>query len=265
MKNLVLKKPLACFDLEATGVQVATDRIVEVAAVKYLPNGTQEEFHKRVNPTIPIPHEATLVHGIDDAAVAAEPTFKQIAKSLSDFLLGCDLAGYNILQYDIPLLVEEFLRADVPFQVEQRKLVDAQRLFHLMEKRTLKAAYKFYCDKELVNAHRAMDDTLATAAVLDAQVARYAGQEVRDNHDKLLGKVAADVTALHALGGQQGYDWARRMVYNDEGVVVFNFGKHKGAPVHEVLKRDPSYYDWIMRGAFPRDTKRKLTQLKLGK
>ena len=231
--------------------------------IKVMPSGEKIEKTRRINPTIPIPEESSLIHGIYDADVKDEPTFKQIAKSLAQFLEGCDLSGFNVLKFDLPLLVEEFLRADVDFKIDNRKVLDAQKLFHMMEKRNLTAAYKFYCNKDLINAHSAAADTQATLEVFEAQVERYQGQEIKDLLGKTLGKLENDMDIIHELTNSKMVDLAGRMVYNDEGVEVFNFGKHRGKPVMEILQKEPSFYDWIMKGDFPLDTKRKLTQLRL--
>ena len=260
---LQLKNPLVFFDLEATGTHVAQDRIVELAMIKVMPNGEQLTYEKRLNPEIPIPTEASLIHGIYDQNVREAPTFKMIATELASFLQGCDLAGFNVIRFDIPMLVESFLRAGVDFNMEQRKVVDAQRIFHLMEKRNLTAAYQFYCQKELAGAHSAMADTAATLAVLEAQIERYEDQSVVDNLGQPLGVIQNDVKQLHALTATPMVDFAGRMIYNPQGVPVFNFGKHKNKPVAQVLREEPSYYDWIMQGDFSLDTKRKLTQIRL--
>lgn len=239
------------FDLETTGMSVNQDRIVEFSYIKVMPDGTENIKTLRFNPGIPIPHEVSLIHGIYDEDVKDAPLFKQKAKELAEEFKGCDFAGFNSNKFDFPLLVEEFLRAGVEFDVENRKFVDAQRIFHMMEQRTLTAAYKFYCNKELVNAHSAEADTIATLEVLKAQIERYENLE-------------NDVDFLHNFTKQdKNVDLAGRMVYNNDGVPVFNFGKHKGKPVHEVFKTDFGYYDWMMNGDFAEDTKRRLTQIKL--
>lgn len=261
--KLHLKNPLTFFDLETTGTNIVKDRIVEISVVKLMPNGESITKTNKVNPTVPIPHETSLIHGIYDDDVKDCPTFKNIAKSFAQFLEGSDLAGFNILKFDVPMLVEEFLRADVEFDVSKRKLVDAQKIFHMMEKRTLSAAYKFYCGKNLDNAHSAEADTKATLEVLEAQVERYAGQEVVDNLGKKVGVVENDVDSLHNLTKSNLADLAGRIVFNNDGVEVFNFGKHRNKPVANVLKQDPSYYDWMMKGEFPQNTKQVLTAIKL--
>lgn len=261
--ELNLKNPLVFFDLETTGINVSKDRIVELAMLKVKPNGETEKKVALVNPTIPIPEEAAMIHGIRDEDVKDKATFKEIAKTLAKFLEGCDLGGFNIVRFDVPLLVEEFLRADVDFDVSQRKLIDAQKIFFLMEQRTLTAAYKFYCGKTLEGAHGAEADNNATYEVFKAQIERYAGQEVTDASGRQLGKIQNDMAAIHHLVASNMVDLAGRIVLNDKGVEVFNFGKHKGRPVTEVLDKERGYYDWMMNGDFPLDTKRKLTQIKL--
>ncbi len=263
MYKLNLKNPLVIFDLEATGTKISEDRIVEIALIKLNPDGTREEKDRRINPTIPIPVESSLIHGIYDEDVKDEPTFKQIGKSLADFLQGCDLAGFNVIKFDVPLLVEEFLRANIDFDIDDRKIIDAQKIFHLMEKRNLSAAYKFYCNKDLANAHSAAADTKATYEVLASQIERYEGQDVMDLLGNKIGTIDNNMAKLHELTNHKLVDLAGRIVYNAEGQEIFNFGKHKGKLVAEVLSDEPSFYDWMMKGDFPLDTKRKLTQIRL--
>lgn len=260
--TLNLRNPLVFFDLETTGTNTSKDRIVELSFVKIMPDGEKIIKTSKINPTIPIPVETSLIHGIYDDDVKDSPTFKSIAKSLAKFLEGCDLGGFNILKFDVPVLVEEFLRSDVDFNISNRKLIDAQKVFHSMEKRTLSAAYKFYCDKELVGAHGAEADTLATHEVFEAQMAKYADQAVTDNLGKEIGVIKNDMQVIHDLFNQNLVDLRGSMVMKD-GVEVFNFGKHRGKPVTEILEREPGYYDWMMKGDFPLDTKNKLTQIKL--
>ncbi|MGB0522875.1 MAG: exonuclease domain-containing protein [Flammeovirgaceae bacterium] len=261
--NLELRNSLAFFDLETTGINVVKDRIVEISILKVMPNGEKLIKTKKVNPTIPIPPEVTKIHGISDEDVKDEPTFKELAKEIAKFLEGADLAGYNMLRFDVPLLVEEFLRVGINFDVSQRKLIDVQRLFYLMEPRTLTAAYKFYCDKDLEGAHSAEADTVATFEVLDAQIARYKGVEIKDSNGKMYAPIQNDMGALHELTASKMVDLAGRMVYNAKGEVVFNFGKHKNKPVLQVLEKEPNYYDWMMKSDFPLNTKQKLTEVKL--
>lgn len=245
---LQLKKPLAFIDLETTGVNPGTDRIVEIAIVKILTDGTKSVKCKRINPGMPIPKGASDIHGITDEMVKDEPTFKQVAQELKQMLDGCDFAGYNSNRFDIPLLMEEFLRADVDFDMKNRKLLDVQNIFHKMEPRTLTAAYKFYCSKILDGAHSAEVDATATYEILEAQIQHYS--ELGNNIDSI----------LKVIGEDQVVDFARRFVM-ENGTEVFNFGKFKGRPVSEVLKAEPQYYDWMMKGDFPQHTKQKLTEI----
>ncbi len=250
--QLNLKNPLLFFDIESTGLNVATDRIVEISAVKVLPNGDQEVKTRRINPTIPISPESQAIHGISDEDVKDCPTFAHIAKSLSKWMEGCDIAGYNSTKFDVPLLSEEFLRAGIEFDFRKRKLVDVQNIFHKMEQRTLSAAYKFYCKKNLENAHSAEADTLATYEILMAQLDMYADT------------LKNDVSFLADFSTKSKFaDYAGRIIYNDQNVPVFNFGKHKGVPVSKVLTTEPSYYSWMMNGDFTLDTKKILTEIKI--
>lgn len=246
---LQLKKPIAFLDIEATGANVTTDRIVEIAIVKYLPDGTRTVKRKIINPQIPIPPSITDIHGITDEMVQNAPVFKQVAQEIKQFLDGCDLACYNAYRLDIPMLVEEFIRADVEFDVRNRKLVDVQKIFHTMEQRTLSAAYKFYCNKSLEGAHGAEIDAAATAEILFAQIERY--PQLGNNVDSI----------IKAVGEDNIIDFARRLAYDEKGVEVFNFGKHKGRAIADVLNAEPQYYDWMMRGEFPMNTKQKLTEI----
>lgn len=257
--QLNLRNPLLFFDIESTGLNVATDRIVEISIVKVSPGAPGEPNKvevktRRVNPTIPISPEAQAVHGISDEDVKDEPKFAQIAKSLAQWMKGCDIAGYNSLKFDIPMLAEEFLRAGVEFDFRKRKLVDVQNIFHKKEQRTLKAAYKFYCGQNLDNAHSAEADTMATYEVLEAQLDRYANDEEPLQND-------VDFLAKYSIQNRF-VDYAGRIVLNDKDEPVFNFGKHKGRPVKEVLTREPSYYSWMMDGDFTLDTKKILTEIR---
>ncbi len=258
--QLNLRNPLLFFDIESTGLNVATDRIVEISIVKVSPGAPGEPNKvevktRRVNPTIPIPAEAQAVHGISDEDVKDEPEFRQLAKSLAQWMKGCDIAGYNSLKFDIPLLAEEFLRAGVEFDFRKRKLIDVQNIFHKKEQRTLKAAYKFYCGRNLDNAHSAEADTMATYEVLEAQLDRYKD----DEEDPLQNDV--DFLAKYSIQNRF-LDYAGRIVLNDKDEPVFNFGKHRGKPVKEVLRTEPSYYSWMMDGDFTLDTKKVLTEIR---
>jgi len=251
MLNLQLTKPLIVFDLETTGISISNDRIVEIACIKVFPDGKEEVRTDRVNPGMPIPPEVTAIHGITDADVADKPKFEELARELAVFMQGCDFAGFNSNKFDFPLLVEEFLRAGVDFDVENRKFIDAQRIFHMMEPRNLSAAYRFYCDQTLVNAHSAVADTRATWEIIQAQITRY--PQLKNTIDEL-GKVS---------GQNNLVDLAGRMIYNAERKEVFNFGKHKNKLVEEVFSKEPGYYQWMMDNDFSLDTKRRLTKIKL--
>ncbi|MCL6524003.1 MAG: 3'-5' exonuclease [Thermoflavifilum sp.] len=247
---LQLKRPLAFLDLETTGVNLANDRIVEIAIVKIFPDGQQKNKVKRVNPGIPIPPEATAIHGITDKDVANCPTFKDVANEIKQFLDNCDLAGYNLHRFDIPMLVEEFLRADQEFSLKDRHIIDVQKIFFRMEPRDLSAAYRFYCGKEFPQAHHAEADAWATYEVLQAQLNKYPELQA-----------CQDLACLAEFTSEGDFvDVGRRMI-RINGVEVFNFGKHKGKPVREVLRDEPQYYDWIKNGEFLLDTKNKLDEI----
>lgn len=249
--QLNLRNPLVFFDLETTGIDICKDRIVEISMVKVMPNGEEIVKTRRINPGMPIPPESTAIHGITDEDVKDCPKFKEIAKSLAAQIEGCDLAGFNSNRFDIPMLAEEFLRAGVDVDLNRRKFIDVQTIFHKMEQRNLTAAYKFYCNKDLANAHSAEADTMATYEVLKAQLDRYPELE---NDVNFLSKYSAFTNNV---------DFAGRMIYNEKGQEVINFGKYKGRLVEEVLKSDPSYYAWIMNGDFPLNTKKMLTEIRL--
>lgn len=260
--KLNLKRPLAFFDLETTGVNVASDRIVEISILKAMPDGTEEIKTLRINPGIPIPLESSLIHGIYDEDIRHAPTFKQVGEDLARFLDNSDLAGYNSNRFDIPVLMEEFLRAGIDFDIENRHFVDVQNVFHQMEQRTLKAAYKFYCGKDIENAHSAEADIKATYEVLKAQIERYENQEWENKKGEISKPVQNNIEALHEFTNlNKPVDFATRMVYNEDGVEIINFGKHKGRPVEDVLQSEPSYYNWMMNGDFPLYTKRCLEKI----
>ena len=273
LKNLHLKRPLVVFDLETTGVQVGTDRIVEIAMIKISPDGSVvrkpekagNEYRILVNPEIPIPLESSLVHGVYDDDVKSKHTFGVIAPGLVKFLHNCDLGGFNSNRFDVPMLAEEFLRVGVDFGLEGRNLIDVQNIFHKMEQRTLKAAYRFYCDKELEGAHEAYPDTAATLEILVSQLEKYADATISDSRGETVGPVPSDMDELHKFCQRtHNADLAGRLIYNDDGVIVFNFGKNKGVSVKELIERDPGYFGWMMNGDFPRYTKRVLEQIKEG-
>lgn len=245
---LQLTKPLAIIDLEATGMNLSVDRIVEIAIVRIHPSGEKKIKRKLLNPEMAIPGATTDIHGITDEMIKDAPTFRQIANEIKQFLDNCDLAGYNSNRFDIPMLAEEFLRVGLDFDFKGRQLLDVQKIFHLMEQRTLGAAYKFYCNKILEEAHSAEADASATWDVLQAQVVKY----------PQLGTTIESI--MKCLGDDCTVDFARRMIM-DNGIEIFNFGKHKGRAVSEVLKAEPQYYDWMMKGDFPLHTKQKLTEV----
>ncbi len=246
---LQLHRPLAFIDLETTGISLSSDRIVEIAIVKMMPDNTRLVKRKLINPQIAIPTASTEIHGITDEMVKDAPTFKQAGNEIKQFLENCDLGGYNSNRFDIPMLMEEFLRAGMDVDLSNRRMVDVQHIFYTMEPRTLSAAYKFYCQKELINAHSAEADVNATIDVLLSQVERY--NNLGNSVDTILG----------AIGEEKIVDYARRFGFDDKGVEVFNFGKYKGRSVADVLKSEPQYYDWMMKGDFPLHTKQKLTEI----
>ena len=250
--KLNLKNPLVFFDLETTGTNINSDRIVEICYLKVYPNGNEESKTLRINPEMHIPEASSAVHGIYDEDVADCPKFKDAAKNIASDIEGCDLAGFNSNRFDIPVLAEEFLRAGVDIDLMKRKFVDVQVIYHKLEQRTLSAAYKFYCDKNLEDAHTAEADTRATYEVLKAQLDRYA--DVLENDINFLSNYSCY---------SRNVDFAGRIVYNDQDVEVFNFGKYKGVSVKEVLQKDPGYYSWIMQGDFTLNTKNVLTKIRL--
>ena len=249
--KLNLKNPIIFFDLETTGLDITKDRIVELCYIRVEPNGNEEAKSMRINPEIHIPEEASKVHGIYDEDVKECPTFKQIAKTLWHTFEGCDLAGYNSNKFDVPLLVEEFMRAGVDIDLSKRKLVDVQNIYHKLERRTLIAAYTYYCGKDLENAHSALADTQATYEVLQAQLDKYPNELQNDM------QFLADYSRM-----SNNIDFAGRFVYDENGVELVNFGKYKGKPLKEVLQKDPGYYGWIMQSDFTMNTKQVLTKLR---
>lgn len=249
--QLKLKNPLIFFDLETTGINISTDRIIELSYLKVFPDGREEVKTMRINPEMPIDPKATAVHGITDDDVKDAPTFKSIAQTIANTFEGSDFAGYNSNKFDLPLLAEEFLRCDIDFDLKKRKFIDVQVIFHKMEQRTLSAAYKFYCNKDLENAHSAEADTRATYEVLMSQLDKY--KDLENDIDKL------SEFSAHT----RNVDFVGRIVYNEKDQEVINFGKYKGVPVEEVLQKDPAYYGWVMNSDFPLYTKKILTAIKL--
>jgi len=246
--KLQLTRPIAFIDLETTGINITTDRIVEIAIVKILQDGERQVKRKLINPLMPIPQSSSDIHGITDEMVKDAPSFKQVANEIKQFIEGCDLGGYNSNRFDIPMLLEEFLRVGIDYTLEGKRLVDVQKVFHMMEQRTLGAAYKFYCQKTLEGAHGAEADATATWEVLEAQIERY--PQIGDTVESI----------VKFTGEDDIVDLARRFV-KEKGIEIFNFGKHKGKPVAQVLKEEPQYYDWMMKGDFPINTKQKLTEM----
>ncbi|MBN2669305.1 MAG: 3'-5' exonuclease [Bacteroidales bacterium] len=249
--ELNLSKPLIIFDLETTGINVTKDRIVEIALLKIHPNGKEEEKTYRINPTIPIPKDASSIHHIYDEDVKDAPTFKEVGKEIAQFIEGCDLAGFNSNKFDIPLLAEEFLREDINFDMHKRRFVDVQTIFHKMEQRTLSAAYQFYCNQNLENAHSAMADTRATYEVLKAQISRY--ESLKNDVDYL----------SQFSNHQKTADLMGRVILNKHDQEVINFGKYKGETIESVLEKDPGYYGWLMNADFPLYTKKIFTEVRL--
>lgn len=269
--KLNLKKPLVFFDLETTGVNVATDRIVELALVKVMPDGSiqtkpdklkgEERF--LINPEMSIPMETSMIHGVYDDDVKDAPTFADVADELIEYLEGCDLGGFNSNRFDIPLLAEEFLRVGKDFGVENRNLIDAQVIFHLMEQRTLGAGYKFYCNQTLDGAHEALPDTLATFEIFKAQIERYEGVEYTDKKGVVSAPIVNDMEAIGEFCQRNNNaDLMGRLVYNDNNEIVFNFGKNKGRSVKAILEKEPGYYGWMMQGDFPLYTKKVMKSIK---
>ncbi|MCK9180286.1 MAG: exonuclease domain-containing protein [Bacteroides sp.] len=249
--KLNLKNPIVFFDLETTGTNINSDRIVEISYIKVYPNGNEETKTMRINPEMPIPEESSKIHGIYDEDIVDCPTFKEVAKNIAKDIEGADLAGFNSIRFDIPVLAEEFLRADVDIDMSRRKFIDVQVIFHKMEQRTLEAAYKFYCDKELTDAHSAEADTRATYEVLKAQLDHYPDLE---NDMEFLAEFSSY---------NRNVDFAGRMIYDENDVEIFNFGKYKGVPVTEVLEKDPGYFNWILNSDFTLNTKAMLTKIRL--
>ena len=249
--KLNLKNPLIIFDLETTGINIVTDRIVEISYLKIYPNGEQDSQTMRINPTIPIPEKATEIHGITDEDVKDSPTFQEVAQSIANAFEGCDFAGFNSNKFDLPLLAEEFIRANVDIDLMKRKFIDVQVIFHKKEQRTLEAAFKFYCNKILEDAHSAEADTKATYEILIAQLERY--EDLSSEIDELSKFSSHNKNA----------DFAGRIIFDDNGREMFNFGKYKGKYVEDVFKKDPAYYSWMMNNEFPLYTKKILTQIKL--
>jgi DNA polymerase-3 subunit epsilon len=262
--KLNLTKPLIFFDLETTGVQVGQDRIIEICLFKVAVSGETTVMTHRVNPGMPIPPQSTEIHGITDEMVKDKPLFKDLAPEIANFIGDADLAGYNSNKFDVPLLVEEFLRVGVNFEIKTRRLIDVQNIFHKMEPRTLKAAYMFYCGKNLDNAHSAEADTRATYEILLAQIERYNGVQYEDKDGNISCPIVNDVRKLQEFStNHQWADLAGHLGYDKNGREIFNFGKFKGRVVEEVFEVEPVYYEWMMKADFPRSTKKVITDIRL--
>ena len=249
--QLNLRRSLVFLDLETTGINITSDRIVEISLLKLSPEGSEEVYTTRVNPEMAIPSKSTDIHGITDEDVEQSPKFRDIAKKVTSFIEGCDLAGFNALKFDIPILAEELLRVNVDFNFKKRRYIDVQVIYHKKEQRTLSAAYQFYCSRELKDAHSSLADTVATYEVLKAQLDRY--DDLPPDVEKL-----ADFSSYNSAA-----DFVGRIIYDENGDEIFNFGKYKGKSVSQVLKDDPSYYSWMMNGDFSLYTKKVLTEIKL--
>lgn len=264
--NLKLSKPLIVFDIESTGLVVGKDKIIELCLIKVMPDGNEIEKLYRINPGQHIPEETTEIHGISDKDVENCPTFAQLAPELMNFIGNSDLCGYNSNKFDVPLLVEEFLRAGVDFSLHNRRIIDVQNIFHKMEPRNLKGAYKFYCNKELTDAHTANADTRATLEVFKAQLDRYEGVEYEDNDGKISIPIVNDMNKLSVFTKTGNWaDLVGHIYYNKEHKECFNFGKHKGSEVEKVFEIEPAYYAWMMNSDFPLSTKRLITEIRTRK
>ena len=262
--KLNLTKPIVFFDIESTGLNVGTDKIVEISMLKIMPDNTELLRTELINPQMHIPELVSELHGIYDKDVADKPTFAELASSIRDFIKGCDLAGYNLQKFDIPLLVEEFLRIDIDLDLRGVRVVDVQNIFHKMEPRNLRAAYKFYCAKELENAHSAEADTIATFRILEAQLSKYENTVVVDENDREYIPIQNDVEMLSAFSTSNRHvDFAGHIIFDKNDVEVFNFGKHKGVSVEQVFIKEPSYYDWMMKADFPLYTKKIIHNIRI--
>lgn len=260
--KLILERPLVFFDLETTGLNIGKDKIIEIALLKVNPDGSEEIKTWLVNPEMQISEEALAIHGISNDDLKDKPTFVQIAKEILSFLDNCDLAGYNSNKFDLPLLMEEFLRVGLDFDIRGRKFIDVQNIFHKMEPRTLSAAFKFYCNQELVDAHQAESDTRATYEVLKGQLELYQGQKHEDKKSGVVSEIQNNISMLSSFtSDNRSVDFAGQILFNDKDEEIFNFGKHKGLPVRLIFKQEPAYYDWMMKADFPLYTKKIITRI----
>jgi len=261
--KLKLTRPIVFFDIESTGVNVGVDKIVEICLLKIMPNNAVITQTERINPQMHIPEIVSEIHGIYDKDVANKPTFEKLAPFIRDFIKGCDLAGYNAIKFDLPLLVEEFLRIGMDLDLRGVRIIDVQNIFHRMEPRHLRAAYKFYCGEELVNAHTAEADTLATFKILESQLSKYENTVMKDENEQDYIPIQNDVATLAAFSiNDRHVDFAGHVIFDKNDVEVFNFGKHKGVPVEQVFLKEQSYYDWMMKSDFPLYTKKIITNIR---
>lgn len=257
-----LKNPLVIIDLETTGLDIINDRIIEISMIKIDINNKETNKTIRINPEIPISKESSLIHGLYYEDIKNCITFKNTANEIFEFIKKCDIGGFNVLKFDLPMLIEEFLRCDIKLSIQNIKIIDAQRIYHLMEKRNLSSAYKFYCNKELKNAHNSYYDTLATYEVIKGQIKKYNGKEVIDNKGNSLGKISNDIDSIGSIIDNNIVDLAGRIIKNNDNIDVFNFGKFKNKSINSVFKSNPEYYHWIMKSSFPLNTKEIFTKIK---
>ena len=258
-----VNKPTVVFDIETTGLDIIKDKIIDISLIKINPDNSREEKSFRVNPEKKISAESSKIHGINDEDVSSLKPFKHYAKEIHDFIKGCDLAGFNILKFDLPMLIEELIRCELEISIEKIKIIDALRIYHLMEKRNLSSAYKFYCNKDLENAHNSYADTSATLEIIEKQVEKYNNMDVVDNKGNELGKISYNIDSIGAIINKNIVDISGRIIMNSEKNEIFNFGKYKNQLVSKVFKTNPEYYHWIMKSDFPQHTKKKFTEIKL--